>query len=556
MNALMSRLIPEHLQHNSEGYRQAQLIAGTTVLFLLCALAYSVVYIWAGSTIQFSILMTAAVVLVALIVYFAKTGNMGIAGNGLIVVIYATLVGLNLTSGGITLAGVSNLVWFVYCPLLGFFLLGGRSGWFWGIAVIVVFTVIFALSNFGYGLPNYISQDVVILFFYIHILGFTAGILYVSVLFEFARRNATQALEGEKSSVEEKVAAAVEEAEKRRQTIDALVARYLAFVERVSQGDLTQRLELTENDAGTQGLDYLLPLWVLGENLNLMVDGLANLARQTQEVGSKLASSAAEILAATTQQLASITEQDASVNQTMATVDEVRTTVQQTSERADNVAETSRRSVDIGDLGAQAVQSSVDGMRLIRERVEGIAENILALSEKTQQIGEIIASVNDIAEQSKMLALNASIEASRAGEEGKGFAVVAMEVRNLAEQSREATDQVRLILSEIQQATNAAVMATEEGNKGVDVGVSQVEQAGVVIDELAQVIREAAQAATQIAASTRQQATGMNQLSSAMDNIRQASVQSQTSMQQAEHSAQDLNEMAKQLQDVVERYRL
>jgi PAS domain S-box-containing protein len=213
------------------------------------------------------------------------------------------------------------------------------------------------------------------------------------------------------------------------------------------------------------------------------------------------------------------------IEETLATVKELQTTVAQTTRRADNVADMARRSVEVSQQGQEAVATSIEGMQVIRQRVEGIAQNILALSENTQQIGEIIASVNDIAEQSKLLALNASIEAARAGEEGKGFAVVAMEVRNLADQSREATDQIRDILNEIQQATNSTVMATEEGSKGVDLGQSLIDQAGQTIQDLAAVIDEAAQAATQIRASARQQAVGVDQLAGAMDSMRQVTAE-------------------------------
>jgi len=552
MNTLLTRLIPSHLQYDPDKYRQARLLSGTAVVCTVCALAYAVVYIWAGNTIQIWILLASSAAMTALIVYFASTGNVSVAGNGLIAVIYAVLLSVCATTGGTTLTGVSVLAWSAIFPLLGFFLLGSQAGWFWGIATAGACTVVFSLSILGYEFANYISQDVSDWLSYAHIMGLISCILCVSLLFESSRRQAAQALVEEKASVE----AARDESENRRQAIDALVAKYLTFVEQVAQGNLTQRLEVRSNDTDAEDLEHLLPLYVLGENMNTMVDGLAEMASQNREMVSGLAATASEILAATTQQLSAATEQDASINQTTTTVDQVRATVQQTADRADSVAETSRRSVEIGERGTQAVQDSVEGMQLIRDRVEGIAENILALSEKTQQIGEIIASVNGIAEQSKMLALNASIEASRAGEEGKGFAVVAMEVRSLAEQSREATEQVRQILNEIQQATNAAVMATEEGSKGVDAGMVQVEQAGQVIDELEQVIRNAAQAATQIAASTRQQTTGMDQLSAAMDTIRQASVQSQSSTQQAERSAQGLSKMAEQLLAIVERYRL
>jgi methyl-accepting chemotaxis protein len=220
------------------------------------------------------------------------------------------------------------------------------------------------------------------------------------------------------------------------------------------------------------------------------------------------------------------------------------------------VAETAQQSVSISIDGQEAVADSVAGMNLIRGRVEGIAENILMLAERTQQIGEIIETVNDLADQSKLLALNASIEAARAGEEGKGFAVVAMEVRQLAEQSREATERVRDILSEIQQATNTAVMVTEEGSKGAEAGMDLVERAGEAIRDLAGTIEEASQAATQIAASTHQQTNGMDQLSAAMAQIKQATTQAAASTRQTEESVRGMIDVAGQLEDAAARYQL
>src|SRR5688572_32214034 len=190
-------------------------------------------------------------------------------------------------------------------------------------------------------------------------------------------------------------------------------------------------------------------------------------------------------------------------------------------------------------------------MELIRRRVEDIADNILELSEHTQQIGEIIATVNNLADQSRMLALNASVEAARAGEEGRGFAVVAMEVRNLADQNRDATIQVREILGEIQRATNSAVMVTEEGSKGVDSGQQKVNSAGESINELAKAIEEAAMAAMQIAASTRQQTIGMDQLTGAMRTIKHATTETVSSTMQVESSVSRLREAAKRVNNVL-----
>src|SRR2546429_5481422 len=117
-------------------------------------------------------------------------------------------------------------------------------------------------------------------------------------------------------------------------------------------------------------------------------------------------------------------------------------------------------------------------MQGIRGQMSSIAESILSLSAQSQAIGAIIASVDDLAAQSKLLAVNAAIEAAKAGEQGKGFAVVAQEVKSLAEQSKQATVQVRKLLNDIQKATSAAVMATEQGNKAVEAGVKQSTEAG------------------------------------------------------------------------------
>ncbi len=334
-----------------------------------------------------------------------------------------------------------------------------------------------------------------------------------------------------------------------RAHLERTVNEYSAFVERVADGDLTQMLHL--NGRGQED-----DLYRLGINLNQMVDGLSDMARQIREAATGVSSAAAEIQAATTQQLASATEQDASVTQTMTTVEEVRATVNQTSSRADEVADSASQSVQVSRTGQEAVTESIDGMQLIRQRVEDIAENILLLSERSQQIGDIIQAVNDIADQSKLLALNASIEAARAGEEGKGFAVVAMEVRQLAEQSRDATAQVREILNEIQDATNTAVMVTEEGSKGADAGMTLVERAGSAIHELTETIETSAQSAMQIAASTRQQTNGMDQLAAAMTSIKQASAQAAASTRQAETSAQQLLDMARHMEETIDRYKL
>jgi methyl-accepting chemotaxis protein len=195
-------------------------------------------------------------------------------------------------------------------------------------------------------------------------------------------------------------------------------------------------------------------------------------------------------------------------------------------------------------------------MQRIQEQMGLIAESIVRLSEQSQAIGEIIASVTDLAEQSNLLAVNAAIEAAKAGEHGRGFGVVAQEVRSLAEQSKQATAQVRTILNDIQKATSSAVMATEQGGRAVEAGVKQSDGTGEAIRVLADVISEAAQAATQIAASSQQQLVGINQVAQAMENINQAGSQNAVSTRQAETIAQDLYSLGQRLKTLIEQYNL
>jgi methyl-accepting chemotaxis protein len=333
--------------------------------------------------------------------------------------------------------------------------------------------------------------------------------------------------------------------------LQSTVENYSSFMLQVTQGDLNSRLSL---DSDGYGLDD--PLIVLGTRLNQMTENLQKMINQIHESSNALSSAAAEILSATTQQASGASEQSAAISQTTTTVDEVKAITTQASLRIQEVADASQRTVETARAGQHSLRETIDSMTMIKERVEGIAENILALSDQTQQIGDIIATVNEIAAQSNMLALNASVEAARAGEHGKGFAVVAMEVRNLAEQSRQATSQIKTILSEIQKATNSTVMATEEGTKGVERGVQLSTQAREAIEQLSAVINESAQIATQVVAGGHQQQTGIEQIAMAMQNINQATVQSLASTRQAEKSAQILNDLAHEMNKTVSQYRL
>jgi methyl-accepting chemotaxis protein len=314
--------------------------------------------------------------------------------------------------------------------------------------------------------------------------------------------------------------------------------------ERIAAGDLTVEMKpKSEKD-------------VLGNAFAAMRNNLRGAIEEIQKSVNVFTSSASEIAVAATQVASGAAETATAVNETSATVEEVKQTAQLSSQKSKYVSESAQKAAQVSQSGRKSVEEAIEAMNRIREQMESIAESIVRLSEQSQAIGAIIATVNDLAEQSNLLAVNASIEAAKAGEQGRGFAVVAQEVKSLAEQSKQATAQVRTILSDIQKATSASVMATEQGSKAVEAGVKQSVQAGESVHKLAESIAEAAQAATQIAASSQQQMAGMDQMTLAMENIKQASAQNVTSTKQTEIAAQNIHELGQTLKQLVERYKV
>jgi len=272
--------------------------------------------------------------------------------------------------------------------------------------------------------------------------------------------------------------------------------------------------------------------------------------RLREAVGT-LSSTAAEILAATTQQAAGVAQEQTAVNETSTTVDEVRQTALLASDKAKEVADAVRRTAETSQDGQRAVDKSVEAAQEAKAQMEGIADQILALSGQGQAIGEIVAAVNELAEQLNLLAVNAGIEAAKAGEAGRGFAVVAAEVKGLAQQSKRATAEIREILGEIQRSTQAAVIAAERGVKTSATGEVVVSDAGEAIRVLAESLSASARASQQILVSAQQQLAGVDQMALAIENIQQASAQNMVSTRQVEQAAKNLDALAGRLVGLV-----
>jgi methyl-accepting chemotaxis protein len=312
--------------------------------------------------------------------------------------------------------------------------------------------------------------------------------------------------------------------------------------DRIAAGDL--RTKVQPQSAGDQ----------LGNAIQRMSGNLRQQIGGMVEGAAVVGSSASEIVASSSQLASSASQTAAAVSETTTTVEEVRQTAHMTNQKARAVSDSAQKAMQISNTGRKSIEDATAGMARIRAQMEAIAESMMRLGEQSQTIGQIIATVEDLSAQSNLLAVNAAIEAAKAGEHGKGFGVVAQEVKSLAEQSRQATDRVRTILGDIQKATTVAVMATEQGSKAVEGGSRQAELAGESIQSLAGSVAEAAQAATQIAASSQQQLIGMDQVAAAMENIKQASSQNVASARQLETAARGLNDVGQQLKQLVANY--
>lgn len=324
------------------------------------------------------------------------------------------------------------------------------------------------------------------------------------------------------------------------------ILKGVAFANEMATGNFSHRLDIDRGDE----------IGLLACALNTVVENLQTQVHDIREAANVLVSSASEISASVTQVTSGARETATAVTQTTATVEEVKQSALLTSQKAKGVSDNAQRGLQTVLVGRKATELVVEGMTRITAQMASIADTIEKLGEQSQTIGEITATVDDISEQSNLLAVNAAVEAAKAGEHGKGFAVVAQEIKSLAEQSKQATKQVRSILGEIQKATAAAVMATELGGRAVDQGTKESMNANESIQALSSGFTESAQAAGQIAASTQEQLMGMDQVALAMGSIHEASQQNVTSMKQLEAAAQTLKEIGHRFAELVGRYKV
>lgn len=350
--------------------------------------------------------------------------------------------------------------------------------------------------------------------------------------------------------------------------------RLVKVTEQVSEGDLTSDVQVKSNDE----------LGQLGIAFNNMVSSLRDLIHHVGDKADQLASSSEELMASS-EQNNSATEQVANSIQEVASGTEVQTSklrasnqivremaeeIQQITMNTKQVASTSSEASSVVADGEQAIQSSIEQMNHINDTVKQIGQVVQSLGERSKEISQIADVISDIAGQTNLLALNAAIEAARAGEQGKGFAVVADEVRKLAEQSSRSTESIRQLITSIQSETQIAVESMGKGTKEVEKGIEVVHNAGSSFKQINKFVVMVSDQIKEITSSIQQISQGTEKMvetaseieeiaeetSAQSQDVSAATEQQLASMQEIAASSSALANMAEELQDSIKKFKL
>ena len=312
------------------------------------------------------------------------------------------------------------------------------------------------------------------------------------------------------------------------------------------EGDLRRRLDAGRRDE----------IGEVAEGFNTFVDKLTNVLGKVVELTQRVGFSSMQ-LSATAEQIFKGTEnQNMQVTQVASAIEEMSATVIEVASNTSQAAEFAKKATDMAIKGGDIVSRTVHGMHSIAKSVEESANTIEELGRNSDQIGEIITVINDIADQTNLLALNAAIEAARAGEHGKGFAVVADEVRKLAERTTKATKEIREKIELIQEKTAGAVEAMNSGRKDVDAGVGFATEAGVSLTNIVEIVKNVSNMITQIAAAEEQQSAAAGEISTNMESIANVTKEASGSVKDTSNAANELSKIASELQAMTSQFKL
>ncbi len=319
----------------------------------------------------------------------------------------------------------------------------------------------------------------------------------------------------------------------------------LSVVSTAAEGDLTVKAEVTADALGS-----------VSDAFNLMITGLTTLVTQASNVATEIQRSTGDILQSADRMRSGAEQQASQIRNASEAVNAMSLMTQRMAESAEAATQTSVKATQAAVKGGAAVTETIKGMQRIRATVQSTGKKIKGLGERSLEIGAIIEVINEIATQTNLLALNAAIEAARAGEQGKGFAVVADEVRKLAERAARATKDITGLIKGIQVETSEAVTVMEEGTREVEEGTKLADQAGAALREIEQIVKQTATLMTNITRSAADQVKSTESVVHTMDNISQLTQETTNGVQDTVATISGLADLTKRLNDAIGRFKI
>lgn len=331
------------------------------------------------------------------------------------------------------------------------------------------------------------------------------------------------------------------------QSISKPILKVVKVAQAIAKGDLSAKdVKIKSKDEIGQ----------LGNALNEMLVNLNEMVSQVGSAASQIASSAQQLSATSEEMAAGAEEQTSQTSQVATSVEEMSATVQEVAKNAKNASDSSGEAGKTAGEGGEIVGQTVGEMEKIAKSVSDLQGVIQGLNKNSEKIGDIVGVIDDVADQTNLLALNAAIEAARAGEQGRGFAVVADEVRKLAERTTSSTKEIADMVKSIQGDTSQAVSSMEEAGKEVKEGVEVAGKSGDALKKIVEMSQGVNQIVQQIATAAEQQAAASEEISSNVESIASVSKQSASGAQQTSSAAQELSSLTDNLQSLVNQFKL
>ncbi len=332
--------------------------------------------------------------------------------------------------------------------------------------------------------------------------------------------------------------------------ISSPIAKCTSIAEGIAEGDLSKKLDIEQGSVSKDEIGKLLIA------TNIMSDRLKAMLLELKSTSDTLASASQQLSASSEQMSKGVAEQSGRASQIATSSTEMSQTVIDIAKNASNIASSAVETAKTAKTGEEIVDKAVHEVKAIAQTVSESAELMTSLGDKSKQIGDIVNVIKDIADQTNLLALNAAIEAARAGEQGRGFAVVADEVRKLAEKTSRATSDIASMINAIQGEVQKAVNSMNEGAKRVEIGVEYSSNAGKALKDIVRSVDNLQSMVQQIASATEEMSSVAEQISSDIETIAIVSKETSTGSDQIAESSSDLARLATKLSDLVRQFKI